>query len=114
MPPEQRGWEWNYLKRLTLGGLFTLPSASFSPDGTRIVTRDRRAKVWDAQAGRALLERNGDKAGGEVVPLRTDGTRFSSPDGTRIFIGAWEPNKPKVWDARMGRPCSNSTATRPT
>ena len=42
---DQRGWEWRYLKRLTRGGLFTLyghtgavSSASFSPDGMRIVT----------------------------------------------------------------------------
>jgi len=45
VPPDQRGWEWAYLKRQTRGGIFTLyghthrvRSVSFSPDGTRIVT----------------------------------------------------------------------------
>jgi hypothetical protein len=63
VPLDQRGWEWRYLKQQTRGGLFTLYghtqpvwSASFSPDGSRIVTgsRDRTAKVWDARTGQEL------------------------------------------------------------
>ena len=71
VPPDQRGWEWHYLKRLTRGGLFTLyghtgavTSVSFSPDGTRIVTGsdDGTAKVWDARTGTLLLELKGTRA----------------------------------------------------
>ena len=52
-----RGWEWRYVHRLCHSDLLTLKghtgavtSASFSPDGSRIVTAsvDRTAKVWDA------------------------------------------------------------------
>ena len=68
VPPGQRGWEWHYLKRQSRGGLFTLYGhtdqvncASFSPDGSRIVTGsgDGTAKVWDARMGTALLELSG-------------------------------------------------------
>ena len=55
-----RGWEWLYVHRLCHSDLLTfrghtqpLVSASFSPDGTRVVTAsdDKTAKVWDAKTG---------------------------------------------------------------
>ena len=55
--PHLRGWEWHYVHRLCNGSLLTLKghtsrvsSASFSADGSRIVTSsdDKTAKVWDA------------------------------------------------------------------
>jgi hypothetical protein len=84
VPPEQRGWEWRYLKQQTRGGLFTLyghtgpvSSVSFSPDGTRIVTGsfDQTAKVWDARAGKELK--------GEPIPPATQPVQIS-PDGRWI------------------------------
>ena len=104
VPPEQRGWEWRYLKQLTRGGLFTLyghtgpvTSVSFSPDGTRIVTGsgDKTAKVWDARTGTALLELKGHTGAVTSVSF--------SPDGTRIVTGS-EDGTAKVWDARTGTP----------
>jgi hypothetical protein len=53
-----RGWEWRYVHRLCHSNLLTLKghtslvaSASFSPDGSRIVTGsfDNTAKIWGAQ-----------------------------------------------------------------
>ena len=102
VPPEQRGWEWHYLKRQTRGGLFTLyghtgavRSVAFSPDGTRIVTgsRDQTAKVWDARTGTPLLELKGHTG-------RVSDVAFS-PDGTRIVTGSADGTA-KVWDARTG------------
>ena len=58
--PDLRGWEWHYVHRLCHSELLTLKghtdivySASFSPDGSRIVTGswDKTAKVWDAKSG---------------------------------------------------------------
>ena len=104
VPPDQRGWEWRYLKRQTRGGLFTLyghtgpvTSVSFSPDGTRIVTgsADQTAKVWDARTGTALLELKGHTGAVTSVSF--------SPDGTRIVTGS-EDQTAKVWDARTGTP----------
>ncbi len=70
-------------------------SASFSPDGSRIVTAsgDKTAKVWDAASGAEILTLKG----------HTD-TVFSasfSPDGSRI-VTASRDNTAKVWDATTG------------
>ena len=102
VPPEQRGWEWHYLKRQTRGGLFTLYghtssvfSVSFSPDGRRIATgsEDNTAKVWDARTGTSLLELKGHTKSVRSVSF--------SPDGTRIVTGS-EDSTAKVWDAQTG------------
>jgi WD40 repeat protein/serine/threonine protein kinase len=105
---KHRGWEWHYLRRQAMGGIFTLYghtngvlSVAFSPDGTRIVTgsHDKTAKVWDARTGTLLLELKGHTAS-------VYGVAFS-PDGTRIVTGGGEWNHSgvaKVWDARTGTP----------
>ena len=53
-------------------------SASFSPDGSRIVTGsdDKKAKVWDAKTGAELLTLN-----------HVDSASFS-PDGLRIVTAS--------------------------
>ncbi len=60
-----RGWEWRYVDRLCHSELLSLKahtdivfSASFSPDGLRVVTTesdDDAAKLWDARSGTELL-----------------------------------------------------------
>ncbi len=100
--PDLRGWEWRYVHRLCHSDLLTLkghtnmvPSASFSPDGSRIVTGslDNTAKVWDA------------KSGAEVLTLKRHTSAVYSasfsPDGSRIITGS-EDNTAKVWDAKSG------------
>jgi WD40 repeat protein/tRNA A-37 threonylcarbamoyl transferase component Bud32 len=97
-----RGWEWRYVDRLCHSELLTLrghagaiSSASFSPDGSRIVTgsMDKTAKVWDA------------KSGAEVLTLKghTGFVRSASfsPDGSRIVTGS-EDMTAKVWNAKSG------------
>ena len=87
--PDLRGWEWRYVHRLCHSDLLTLKghtgavmSASFSPDGSRIVTGsdDRTAKVWDARTGAELLTLKG----------HTDAVSSASfsPDGSRIVTGS--------------------------
>jgi WD40 repeat protein/serine/threonine protein kinase len=100
---KHRGWEWHYLRRQSMGGIFTLYGhtgvvwgVAFSPDGTRIATGsiDQTAKVWDARTGTLQLELRGHTGG---VP----GVAFS-PDGTRIVTSF--DQTVKVWDARTGAP----------
>ena len=102
-PEGLRNWEWGYLYRqgyqrvmLTLAGHSSyLHSASFSPDGTRIVTAstDGMAKVWDAATGEELLTLAGH--GDEVS------SASFSPDGTRIVTASYDGTA-KVWYAGTG------------
>ncbi|MEZ6030942.1 MAG: TIR domain-containing protein [Hyphomonadaceae bacterium] len=70
-------------------------SATFSPDGSRLVTSgaDAIARVWDAGSGRQLLRLVG----------HTDAIRDAvfSPDGTRILT-AGDSSSVRLWDAGTG------------
>ncbi|MCH2096546.1 MAG: caspase family protein [Rhodobacteraceae bacterium] len=60
--------------------------ASFSPDGTRIVTssRDGTARIWDAENGRVLAQLLGHKKSVRSAAFSGDGQRLvtASSDGT--------------------------------
>jgi len=71
-------------------------SASYSPDGTKIITAsaDHTARIWDARTGLELLP-----------PLQqADDVLVAvfSPDGTRVATGA-EDGTAQIWDAKTGR-----------
>jgi hypothetical protein len=70
-----------------------ISSASFSPDGSRIVTAsyDRTARVWDARTGAEVLSLKGHTD-------RVSAASFSA-DGSRILTASWD-NSVKVWDSR--------------
>jgi WD40 repeat protein len=75
-------------------------SASFSPDGTRIVTVGgvrgaHEARVWDARTGAELLVLQGHT---NLVFCAA-----FSPDGEHIITGSLDGTA-KVWDARTGTP----------
>jgi WD40 repeat protein len=105
---KHRGWEWHYVHRQCLGGIFTLyghtgkvKCVAFSLDGTRIVTgsSDSTAKAWEARTGTPQLQLKGHTSPVWSVAF--------SPDGTRIVTGPGVINGPgeaKVWDAQTGTP----------
>jgi WD40 repeat protein len=69
--------------------------ASFSPDGTRVVTasEDGTAQVWDATTGQKIGQ-----------PMRhTDWVHTAefSPDGSKVVTASWDGTA-RVWDARTG------------
>jgi WD40 repeat protein len=71
-------------------------AASFSPDGTRIITAsaDKTARIWDATTGKPFGE-----------PLRHDETVRAasfSPDG-KLVVTASADKKVRIWDATTGR-----------
>jgi WD40 repeat protein len=76
-----------------LGHASFVNSASFSPDGTRIVTSstDGTAKVWDAKAGTEVLTLKGHTGVARSASF--------SPEGTRIVTSGWDGTA-KVWDSR--------------
>ena len=71
-------------------------SASFSPDGRRIVTAsyDNTARIWDAESGKELHKLKGHSG----VVLEAS---FSS-DGQRI-ITASDDGTARIWDAESGK-----------
>lgn len=68
-------------------------SASFSPDGRRIVTGspDKTVKVWDVRTGAALTELEGNSGGVYCVSF--------SPDCKRIVASTWDKTA-MVWGTR--------------
>ena len=78
-------------------------SASFSPDGTRVVTGsfDNTVRLWDAATGVPIGQ-----------PLRhDDGVRGASfsVDGYRV-VTASRDGTARVWDAATGRPSANPSS----
>jgi WD40 repeat protein len=91
-------------------------SATFSPDGSRIVTAssDKTARIWDVASGKeiAVLRGQSDSV------LSADFSRLLrvladfgfhrdsvlsaafSPDGSRIVTGSWDGTV-RIWDARL-------------
>jgi WD40 repeat protein len=96
-----RGWEWRYVSRLCHSELFTIAGglssgASFSPEGSLIVTVDvanHNAKVWDALRGLEILTLKGHTD-------RISSASFS-PDSLRILTSS-EDKTAKIWDANTG------------
>ncbi len=113
VPVAQRGWEWHYLKRQVLGGIFTLhghkgpvTSVAFSPDGTRIATgsggqrQPFAAKVWDARTGLLVFDLKGlpSEVHGLNIPVVC--VAFSA-DSKRI-VAAGGDNTARVYDGTTG------------
>jgi len=71
-----------------------LGGTALSPDGNRIVTTGRPARVWDVQTSRQLIELKHDDQ---------DYTVQFSPDGKRI-VTASSDHTARVWDAETGQP----------
>ncbi len=73
-----------------------IASASFSPDGSQVVTAsyDSAAKLWDASTGKLLVSLEGH--------TRWIIDASFSPDGSRVVTASWD-NTAKVWNAVTGK-----------
>jgi WD40 repeat protein/serine/threonine protein kinase len=68
--------------------------ASFSPDGSRVVTASEVGRIWDAATGRELAQLH------HAGTVRT--VTFSS-EATRIVTASSDDPVARVWDARSGK-----------
>ena len=89
----------SHMRTLLAGHRGSVRSATFCPDGKRIVTasEDRLARIWDATTGKMLVELSRDNPHGDYVY-----TAAFSPDGKRV-VTASKDGTARVWDAGTGK-----------
>lgn len=96
-PSLSRAADGSVLRTLLRGHSAYVYSASFSPDGRRVVTasQDRTARIWDADSGAPMGE-----------AMRHTGQVYSasfSPDGKRVVTASTD-NTAQIWDSETGKP----------
>src|SRR5262249_47963722 len=102
--PEQRHWEWNYLKRLGHQDLLTLQGSApagvsvklaFHPDGKMLaVGGDGTVDLWDLDTGRAARRLRGHTGWVRAVEISADGSLLASAASDETV---------RIWDVKTGR-----------
>jgi WD40 repeat protein/serine/threonine protein kinase len=113
-PPDLRGWEWHYLRRLGRGkGRLPLHhdaavlSAAISPGGDRIASADQLGfvKIWDLPSGQLQYSIH-------AYPRQQARCVAFSPDGQRLASACWDGTV-TVSDVASGR-CLHSWKAHPS
>jgi len=96
-PPDQRGWEWHYLKGLRSNTPAPLPHPStplcvaFSRDGNLLVTGTQSGgvRIWQARTGTVLREWNAHDDGAWTAAFSPDGRQLAT-GGFDGIINLWD------------------------
>ncbi len=80
----------------------SVQAASFSPDGTRVVTAsaDKTARIWSVATGEPLATLTGHTGSVQAASF--------SPDGTRVVTASADKTA-RVWNTATGRPLATLT-----
>src|SRR5262249_39203133 len=85
--------------------------ASFSPDGTRVVTasRDKSARIWDAATGEPTTPPLEHSYGLNQAEFSPDGRRVATATGEHIR-GRFGFGDVRLWDSATGEPIGSPLA----
>src|SRR5262249_39629006 len=90
------------------GHKYSVTSASFSPNGARIVTASYDSvRIWDAASGKPIGEPLRGKLISKTLRGRDGKSALFSPDGTRIVTAShdfFDDHRALIWDAASGKP----------
>ena len=84
VPPDQRGWEWRYLKRLTRGGLFTLYGHTARCRARRSARTGRASSPAVGPDGEGVGRADGHALARTERPHGSGDERVVQPGRTRI------------------------------
>jgi WD40 repeat protein len=110
--PVQRGWEWQYLHRLSHPELMTLRGhtnavvgVAFSPDGSRLATAswDGTVKLWEVNGGQEVLTLWVQKDRVNSLAFSPDGSRLATASGGYDAQSKQEYGGVQMWDVTTGR-----------
>jgi eukaryotic-like serine/threonine-protein kinase len=102
--PDQRGWEWYYLRSLLQRPHFNLHrhrgevlAVCWSPDGQRLASAsvDQAVMLWDAQTGQHLKTLRSHTAAVRALAWNSERRILASADAAGVV---------KLWDAQTGQP----------